>query len=161
MAEIAPLLDLTEAHRHFSTSCFNATWELMERRGRTPAEDDAMIQMAQASLWHWTQRDDVTETNLTVGYWLLSRAYCLVHRPQAAQDAAVRSLAHAAGEDPFYRGYAHEALARAALLAGELPTFTAHLAEARYRVAEVSDEDDRSVLAADLDQLVELHQRRR
>jgi len=161
MAEIAPPLEIASAHRHFAPACFNATWEMMEHRGRSPGDDEAMIHLAHASLWHWTQRPDVTETNLTVGYWLLSRVYALAHRPAPAHDAAVRSLAHAAGEDPFYRGYAHEALARAALLGGDRATFAAHLAEARFRAAEVQDEEDRTVLMTDLNQLVELSQRKR
>ena len=44
------------AHRHFSASCFNLAWELIEKPDRTAEDDEQMVRLAQASLWHWTQR---------------------------------------------------------------------------------------------------------
>ena len=49
-----PDFDTEQAHRYFSTHCFNMAWQLIEKPDRTPEDDEQMIRLAQASLWHWT-----------------------------------------------------------------------------------------------------------
>ncbi len=47
-----PEFDAAPAHRYFAASCFNKVWELIDRRGRTPADNEEMIRLAHASIWH-------------------------------------------------------------------------------------------------------------
>ena len=61
-------MDLKSAHKHFSTYCFKKAWELIEKQDRTPNEENELILLNQASLWHWTQRNDCTDINLFIGY---------------------------------------------------------------------------------------------
>ena len=69
-----PNFDIQQSHRHFSAHCFNKTWEYMEKDGNRSTEENlSMLHTAIASLWHWTQRDDVRPENLSVGYWQVSR----------------------------------------------------------------------------------------
>lgn len=49
------------AHVHFAAACFNRAWTLLERTDRRPADDEQMIERNQASLWHWSQRADVSD----------------------------------------------------------------------------------------------------
>src|ERR1700687_1872237 len=64
-----------EAHRFFSAHCFNRAWDLIRKSNRTTIECEQMLQLSQASLWHWTQRSDCTPKNLSIGNWQLSRIY--------------------------------------------------------------------------------------
>ncbi len=38
MAKV-PDFDVVAAHKHFSASCFNKAWDLIEKKNRTPEED--------------------------------------------------------------------------------------------------------------------------
>ena len=109
-------LDIKFAHRHFAINCFNLAWTYIDRSDRSLEDDEAMVIASAASLWHWTQREDCSPQNLSIGHWQLSRAYALAGQGDNAMRHAVRSLEFAAGGPPFYVGYGHEAAARAASL---------------------------------------------
>jgi hypothetical protein len=141
------------AHRFFSAHCFNAAWDLMDKAGRTPEDDEAMLDAAHAAAWHWAQRPDRTATNQSVGYWQLARAYALTGDGLTARRYAERALAAAEGLGPFYRGYAHEALARAEMLRGNRADGEAHLRQAKELLSQVSDSEERGLLQADLESL--------
>jgi hypothetical protein len=51
---------------------------------------------------------------------------------------------------PFCLGYAHEALARAAMLSGEREVRQSHLDKARASLELMQDEQERKMLLADL-----------
>lgn len=148
-----PAFDEPRGHRYFSAQCFNRTWELIDKPDRSPAEDEQMVLRAYASFWHWTQRPDVTPQNLSVGYWLLSRVHALVGQAALARHFGQLSLQHAAAAPPFYRGYAHEALARAAQIEQEEVDYRLHLESAEACLREIDDADDRSLLENDLSSL--------
>jgi hypothetical protein len=146
---------LQEAHRHFAATCFNDCWTWFDRQERRPDEDDAMLLSAFASLWHWTRRQDTTARERSVGWWQCSRAAALAGLPELARHCGRRCLAaaEALGEQPFYLGYAQEALARAELTAGQREQAAGHLAQARTLAAQVVDADERAMLEADLEAL--------
>jgi hypothetical protein len=144
--------DVSAAHRYFSAECFNRAWTLMDKAERSLDEDRELVALGQASLWHWSQRADCTDTNLSIGLWLLSRIYAVVG--EAGQSRlyaeACRHVSQREGVEPFYLAYAHEALARAAALSGDGIAAAAALTNARALVDLVTDAESRSVLLADL-----------
>lgn len=146
----APQFDMQLAHRYFAVDCFNRAWELIDKPDRTPADDEAMLLLANASLWHWTQRDDRTDRNLSVGHWQLSRINSLLGRGDDAMRHAEQSLRYAAGSPPFYIAYAHEAIARAALVEGNPSLANSHPESAETIAAGLSDPEERDPLEADL-----------
>jgi hypothetical protein len=148
-----PNINEADAHRFFSASCFNRAWDLIDKAGRTEAENEQMLLLSQSSLWHWTQRHDCTPRNLSIGYWQLSRVYALLGRAEDARASAEVCLRHSEGQAPFYIGYAHEALARSAAVAGDDAEKSRHLEQATRYLAEVTDEQDRAPLRADLESL--------
>ena len=81
-----PSFDTQRAHKYFSASCFNMTWELIEKPDRTREDDEQMIRMAQASLWHWTQRSDCSDKNVSIGYWQVRKQKNILPRPGAVQQ---------------------------------------------------------------------------
>jgi hypothetical protein len=150
-----PDFDADAAHRYFSVECFNRVWGLLDKPDRTPQEDQGMVQMCLASMWHWTQRGDCTDTNMSIGYWQASRVYATIRLPDEARRYGQLCLEASQGPDilPFYLGYAHESLARAEIVAGNGEKAREHLTESR-RIAEVlPNPDAKKQLLADLDAL--------
>lgn len=142
--------DVAAAHRHFAAQCFNLAWEFIDQSPRSSADDHAMLLAAQASLWHWTQRPDCTDQNLSIGTWQIARIFSLLGRAENALEYANRCLAHSQNLPPFFLGYAHEAISRAALLSGQKELAAEHLGFARSALAAIENADERSTLAADL-----------
>lgn len=141
-------------HKALSADCFNRTWELLDKKSRTKEDDERMISMAHASLAHWRMREDCTDRNLSIGYWQISRVYAVLGQGENAQRYGALCFSVSGGEPPFYLGYAHEALARAALLMKDRTAFQTHLEEARAQAAKVSDPEEKKMLEDDLAGLV-------
>ena len=146
-------LDFQLAHRFFSTDCFNRVWEFIEKPRRTPDEDEQMLLLTLASLWHWTQREDCTDRNLSIGYWQTARVYALLGQSGNAMRYAELCLQISKEQPAFYQGYAHEAVARAAMVAGDMPRMANHLDQARKFAAAVADDEERAMLEKDLQTL--------
>ena len=149
----SPDFDLAAAHRHFSAACFNGVWELIDKPDRSPDEDRLMVSMCHASLYHWQQRPDCTSRSLSIGYWQLSRVYALLEQADNARHYGRLCLAHSQNEEPFYLGYAYEALARAEFLAGNRAVAEECLTRARLQSAKVVDAGEREMLRKDLETL--------
>jgi hypothetical protein len=149
---LPPEFDLASAHRYFSAKCFNLAWKLIDKSNRSPEDDEQMLRLSQASLWHWTQRPDCQPRNLSIGYWQASRIHALLGRADGAKRYGELALS-AAQEDPFLTAYAHEALARAARVANDSASFNLNLAKANQFAGQVIDEEDRQTLLKDLQEL--------
>jgi hypothetical protein len=146
-----PTINLNEAHIYFSTELFNKTWEYIDQADhRSPDEDMSMLHTAIASLWHWTQREDVTPKNLSVGYWQVSRVYNLLKQPNNARRYGLLALQHAESLDPFFKAYAYETLARAEIQVGNRVIMMVYLEKAQALAKLVEDEQDRALLLKDL-----------
>jgi len=145
-----PEFDVDKAHRYFAADCFNKAWELIEKTDRTPEEDERMLCLSQASLWHWTKRHDCTDTNLAIGYWQLSRIHALLGRAEEARRYGQMSLLQSPQEKPFLRAYAYEALARAEKLAGNEKLLSEYREKAERLSAMVENTESRKLLVADL-----------
>ena len=146
----SPPFDAEQAHKVFSATCFNKAWELIDKTDRTPEDDEQMIRLAQASLWHWSQRPDCTPKNMSIGYWQASRIYAILGQADNARHYAQLSLDVTPPDEPFCLGYAREALARAESLAGNDARAREHLAEARGHAESVADEEEKQLLVDDL-----------
>jgi hypothetical protein len=100
-------------HRKLAVNLFNSTWDLIDKEARSIVEDDAMINGAHTSLYHWSQIGGPEQ--LTVGYWQVSHVYTLLqHGPLALHYANLCldiCTTHNLGE--WRLAFAHEAIARA------------------------------------------------
>jgi hypothetical protein len=143
--------DKAAAHRFFSVDCFNRTWTLIEKPDRSPVEDEQMLLLAQASLWHWTQREDCSDRNLSIGYWQVSRVHALRGEGGNALQCAESCLRYSQHQPPFFLAYAHEAMARAAFLNDETRRASDHMREANRLATQVTDPEERVALERDLD----------
>lgn len=137
-------------HRAIGRDLFNYTWSLLDAHRRTPDEDLEMIHAAHASRYHWGHAGG--PINRSIGEWQISRVYAVLGRSEAATYHALAALktARKGALAPFYLAYAHEALARAAAIAGNAREKNRHLKEARRIGAKIRDSDDRRMLEEDL-----------
>jgi hypothetical protein len=146
--------DIHEAHKYFSADCFNRTWDYIDKADdRSMEENLSMLHTAIASLWHWSQREDVKPENLSVGYWQVSRVYNLISQPHNAKTYGMLSLKYAQELKPFYKGYAYETLARAEMILNNRFIMTVHLDKAREMLELIEDEEDKQLLLKDLESI--------
>jgi hypothetical protein len=150
--ENPPKFDLNDAHRFFSADCFNHAWDYIDKPRRTPEEDQTMLLLTMASLWHWKMRPDVTEGNLSIGYWQVSRVYALINQPENARIYGQLCLAASKGEGclPFHLGYAYETLARAEALSGNQLKAQEYIELGKQVSEEMTDPDAKKQLLDDL-----------
>jgi len=148
----SPEFDLKHAHRYFSAECFNRAWDFIDKPVRTPEEDQKMLMLGMASLWHWSQRPDVTPGNYSIGYWQVARIHALLGQPDLARQYGLLCLENSQCEgcQPFHLGYAYEALARAESLAGERTKADEYLRLAKKAGEDMTDLEDRKRLLDDL-----------
>ena len=140
----------TEDHRRLGIDLYNRTWTLMDSPG------DEMLYCAHASAYHWMQGGGTT-ANRARSEWLCSRVYSILGRPEPALHHARRCLelvesAPTEMEDWDIAG-AHEALARAHLVAGETDEARRNYELAREDTAKIADPEDAKHIEADLDAL--------
>lgn len=147
-----PDFDLQAAHKYFSAQCFNQAWDYIDKPVRTSNEGDMMLQLSMASLWHWTQRQDCTPTNLSIAYWQLSRVFALLQQADQARHYGQLCLEASQGESvpPYYRGCAYEALARAERTADNQDEMEKFLVLAHQVAAALSDPEEKQMLLKDL-----------
>ena len=148
-----PDFDLQSAHKYFSASSFNSAWDLIENSERSDEQDREMLRLSFASLYHWTQREDVKDTNLSVAYWQISRIYALLNQAENARRYAELSLDKLddALAEPFLTAYAYEALARAAMVAGRTDLIYTYKAQAENLLEKIVSTQEREMIAADLE----------
>lgn len=144
-----PVIDQTAAHRFFSAHCFNRTWDLLDKSDRTREDEQLMIALSLASIYHWTQRPDCTAQNLSIGYWQVSRVHAVLGLGAEALRYAEDCLSYSGDLAPFYRGYAWEAIARAAAVSEDTARATQAKNQALALLPEIPEED-RTALAQDL-----------
>lgn len=143
-------IDEAAAHEYFATYCFNHAWDLIEKEDRSAEDDRLMVAMSHASIYHWFKRVDCDNEKLSVGYWQLSRVLALTGSADEALKTARTSLSYSAKLDPFYVGYAYEALARAASLTGDRSSASQYIKYAREAANRVTDDVNRNSLLEDL-----------
>ncbi len=142
-----------DCHRRMAAELFNRTWELLDQPERTAAEDQEMLGAAYGSRYHW--RIVGGPKQHCVSDWQVSRVWAVLGDAAKATTHGELSLelAERNGLGPFYTGYAHEALARAAALAGNNEESSRHLAEAEELSLDISKTDDADLLRSDLSDL--------
>ena len=140
-------------HKALAIALFNRTWELLDKEPRTSEDDVEMLTAAFASRYHWRQIGDAK--NFSVSDWQVARVAAVLGNPDLAETFGRSSLgiASTAALGPFYVGYAHEAMARAAQLAGNRDEAADHLAAAHEMLELIEEPGERDLLAPDLEEL--------
>lgn len=147
--------DIADWHRTLAQLAFNHAWELLDATDLTREEEEEMLAATFASRYHWYQVG--TERNRAIADWQVSRVAVVLGYADLGRRFGERSLELAIEYDldPFVKGFAHEAIARAAAEVDDVETFTEHLELARAALAAVEDDGERDTLQADLAEMSE------
>ena len=143
-----------DGHRPTAVALFNRTWELLGKTDRTADETDELIGAAHASRYHWSKAG--TLINLARGDWQISRVYAALKRGEPARWHAARCLdlveaATAVGlAEDWDRAAAYEAMARAALAAGDREAAGEWRDRGMEALDAIDDADDREQIERDL-----------
>jgi hypothetical protein len=81
---------LEEANQYFAVACNNKIWKLLEKKESTEDEQEEMINLAHASLLHWSKSPHCKKVNLQRGEYLISMAYIHAGRKEQALYYAER-----------------------------------------------------------------------
>lgn len=147
--------DVAAWHRTFAPRAFNETWEFLDADRLSREDEEEMLAATFAQRYHWYRVG--TERNRAIADWQVSRVAVVLGYADLARRFGERALEIAVEYDldPFVTGFAHEAIARAAAEVDDVETFTEHLERAKAALADIEDEHDREVLAADLAEMSE------
>jgi len=138
-----------DRERQIAMDLFHASWRLLDLPALDNDQRRALIECATASLWHW--RRVGAPTQWAIGEWQCSRVYAVLGDGATALLHAQRSLAICESErvDDFVPASAHEALARAYAVLGDMEE-ARHERNLSYRIAVDLDDEDRDVIEHDL-----------
>jgi hypothetical protein len=139
--------------RRLAARLFNRVWELLERDDRGSADNDEMLHAAHASRHHWGQVGEAV--HWARGEWQCARVYAALGRAEPALHHGTRALELAREHDlsTFDIGCAHEAIARAAKLAGISEQAAKHANLALAAAEKLTDPEERQVLLNDITSL--------
>lgn len=138
---------VTEAHKYFGPALFNATWELIDKQGRSADDDAAMLEAAMGSLYHWTQVGGPEQ--IAAGCWQVSHVASLLGFGLLAWNYANRSLAiaEAEGFTDWRWASALEGVARAAAAYGDAAEHAKYYALAKAAIEAIEEDGERDVIA--------------
>lgn len=141
-------------HRTMGPMLFNRTWELLDLEDRSPEDEELMLAATFGQRYHWYQVG--TPLHMAIADWQVSRVAAVLGYAEIAERFGQRSLLRCVEHDlpAFYRGYAHEALARAADVMDDRRTRDQHVLAARELLPQISDDEERAMLDADVQMLV-------
>jgi hypothetical protein len=139
-----------ELHKKFAIDLFNLTWSLLDKKDRTPDEDDKMVHAAHASRYHWGEIG--TPLEFERGEWQISRVYSVLKRSEPALYHAKRCLEICKKNNigDFDIAFAYEALARAYAVAGLKVQCKENIELATKAGQQIKKEDDRNYFLNEL-----------
>lgn len=139
-----------EVHREIGVNRFNATWDLIDKKDRSPDDDVELLLSAMTSRWHWGQIGGPEE--IATGDWQVAHAASLVGLVDLALLFARRNLAVAESQrwDGWRLASAHEGMARAHAIAGDRAGRARHLAAAEDALATEPDAEESQIIADQL-----------
>ena len=142
--------DSLEINSQFASLFLSSTWKLIEKENRSEEENLRMIGYAHASLIHIRQLSDYTSADLSAGYWQVSRAYALIGEVGLAKLYGEKSLELTSCDDFFNRAFAHEAIARAEMIARNFLEMDEQLVSARQCLSLLHDQSKAKWLTSNL-----------
>jgi DNA-binding transcriptional MerR regulator len=150
MGTHAQALD-AETHKRLGIDLFNKTWTFLDMENRTRDEDDEMLHCTHASAYHWFHAG--TQANRARSEWQCSRVNAVLGRPEAALAHAERCLELVEGApeqmEEFDLPAAHEAVARAHMVAGNKAEAKRYYDLGVAATARIEDEEDRQIIEKD------------
>ena len=151
------MIEERDLHRWFGVQLNNQMWERIEDDGIGAHTDELdkerMLYSAYASAYHW--RNVGNEAHFARGEHLISRMAARIGEADLALHHARRCLElvenHPDRMEDWDLAFAEEALARAYAANGDFRSAREHVIRAREITENVADEEDRSIVEAELE----------
>ncbi len=146
--------NLNQSHKKFAVELFNLTWDLLEKKDRSPEETAAMIHACHASCYHWSIVGQ--PVHLARGEWLIARVYAVLNRAEPCLFHADRCYRITIDNNlkDFDLAFAYEAMARACDLAGDAVEKAKYITLAKDAGSAIQDEEDRAYFFGELHSLL-------
>ena len=144
------LASMVEDQRTLAVLFYNQAWDLIDKSGRSPADDRRLLTLAMASRALW---DDIGgDEQWITGDWQVAHVAALTGHAGLALEFAVSAYERAAQADvPIWLNASTcEGLARAHAAAGHTAERDAWVVKARELLERVDDADDRAVIEGQL-----------
>jgi tetratricopeptide (TPR) repeat protein len=146
-------------HRKIAAECFNRTWDYLEKKNRSPEDDQMMLNLAHASRYHWGLIGK--PWNLTTGDWQISRVYAALNQPDLALRFAETALEISQKNNLSERLVsAYEGMARAYAVGKKYRNAKQFVNKARDQLLAVSlDVGDRKTYSDQIDETEQMIQK--
>lgn len=142
--------DKLKWHRQEAVACFNATWDLIDKVTRSKREDNEMIHLAHASVYHWSKVGE--PVNIVRGEWQISRVSAMLNREESALKHAEYALEICEKENitGFDLAFIYEALARAYMVKGDKIKMDQYINLASRENEKTEKKEDKDYLFSEL-----------
>lgn len=117
---------ISQTHLIFGPDLYMKTWELLEKKDRTPEETDELLHTAHASAYHWSKLEGLVDDekwrhSFAIAHNQLTYVYIELGNAFQAYYHAKRCLDYFEkyGEGGFPKAYGYECLARTYDLIGD------------------------------------------
>ncbi len=147
----------SEFHRKTAKQCFNKTWDYLDKKNRTPADNIQMLNLAHASRYHWGLVGNAR--NLAVGEWQISRVYADLKQAEPSLIFAKSSLELVIKNNlSDLLPSVYEGIARAYAVAQQHQLAREYLAKARKELESIKDEEDKKIYSDQINETESLLQ---
>lgn len=145
-----------QEHKKHAVTCFNETWNLIDKTKRSQEEIDRMIHLAHASRFHWGEIG--TPLEFARGEWQISRVYAVLNRHEPALYHGKRSLeiCEENGVRDYDIAFGYEAIARAYAIAGNKDEALKYLALGKEAVENIKDDNDKEYTLSEIKAVEEM-----
>jgi hypothetical protein len=141
---------MNQVHQELAVSLFNQSWDILLKEDRSRKDEDLLLNMVHASLYHWRQIG--APINILRGEWMIAHVYTILGHKEAALYHAenVMSLKDEILPTDWDLAYCYEAMARVMALYQDKDAFARYYQLAQKAGAEIQDEDARQQFDSDM-----------
>lgn len=141
---------MKEFHQKMAVDLFNQSWDILLMEDRTREDEDLLINMVHASLYHWRQIG--APINILRGEWMICHVYTLLEHKESALYHAenIMRLNDEIKPTDWDLAYCFEAMARVKALWGDREGYARYYALAVEAGKAIAGDGDRQQFEADL-----------
>jgi hypothetical protein len=143
-------LNMNKVHQQLAIDLFNQSWDILLKEDRNRKDEDLLLNMVHASLYHWRQVGQ--PINILRGEWMLAHVYTLLGHKEAALYHAenVMTLKDEIKPRDWDLAYCYEAMARVMALYADQVAFDKYHEQALKAGKEIADEGARKQFDSDM-----------
>ncbi len=149
---------IEDANHYFAVEYNNSIWPLLEKNEKSDDAYDEIINLAHASLLHWSRSPKCKKANLARGEFMVTIAYLHAGRRNAALYHAERGMKltkdFQSEMEDFDLAYAAMEMAGALHLADKKDEAAQYLEEAKALGEKIKDPEDKKIYMNDLDTFI-------